>query len=290
MKLATTQAYQGLSNKYLPANSQSRFRAYSYMMFLHGDSYNEHFLPADADIAEFRSALLELIDNKLSIARNIKFYALCMLTVNHVLKLLPAMQNLYAEILASDPKLVELYDDSYLSLVILASINDRPHLLKILKQFNAPMPDYIPIQVDLGDDPTSVFQLAEVGESAAKAYLRRLTPRGPFTFPFDMNNATQSIAILLGDYSPEQMQAFEDFAKTIDNTELATQVLNAAKELIEEQKIQQRMLTFLSPRIIKSRNGAPNAPQLQTLFNGTGDSAILMNIYSFTRRPRPAAL
>lgn len=292
----TLQAIRSLGRN-LPENSSSRFNNYySCADFLRGTSWNEYFLPSNADISEYRLCLLEIINENPNIATHIRFNALCMLTENHHMQNLPALMDLYAEILGSDRNLLNYYEDSYTNLVFLAAIYDQLPLLQILRHHNLTMKDVIRDEIKPGDDPCSPFHLVEVGKTAAHAYLNRFENRGSFSFHVDTNRAIQVLAILLYHYTKEEITAFIEFSHGIHAIhavrEQLEQVLNNALEVKNElyrqaqKEAKEGMLAFMWPATVLKHKGVPSAPVLQSFLDRCGDNGVPGIIYSFLK-PAP---
>lgn len=273
MLLINHTSFSIIAEAFLPDNANRRLRAFSCYNYLMAVAP-----PDDALTAEFRLTLLAAINDNPRFGTAIAFQALYLITRNPVLHNIPAILDLYAEILRSDPSLLTAYDDRHGNLVFSATIYDRPLLLQILQQQNAPMHEVIRVAIPLGDDPTCEFQFLQVGEIAAQAYLRRLQPRGPFSYPVDINNAILVMSILLKGYNLEQLRNFDNFAKSILSEVTLSQILQVPRFWMKNM---QNMLTFTSPRVIKNTNAV--SADLLNFLNNDNDGSIAKTIYSFLK-------
>lgn len=263
------------------------------------DSYNvkvpfsSSIIPPDEYIGEFRLNLLACINNNPGIARNIKFTALYWLTENPYISTNTGLQNLYAEILASDLELMTQFDDRVSSLVVLATVFERIPLLQILKRYNAPMAAVIPAEVCGDVENFYQFDHVHAGETAVYAYLRMLANRmdsqdGEYSYydPSIIAETSHQVMGILWDRNctREQMKQLLPHIKS---------GINGNKRWVSQafdfMLAHSGMLTFVAPRTIRSHNGVFNAPTvLRDFLDKSGDDKVLSNIYDFLR-PTPRA-
>lgn len=286
MQIVTGATVGALKDAHLPADSRRRCH------FLKDNSV-KHFLvgigiyePTNAEIAEFRLALLACINRNPSIARNIRFTALLWLTYNQHTFHLAGLQNLYEEILTSDLALMTQFDDKFSSLLMVATSHSRIEILQILKRHNVPLQAAAP-ENDTEHQPHPFFLTinghVKDGETALHAYLRTKSAIGEDQPHYSavIINAVEVLGVLLDKhYTREQMQELLRAVSRADNCFLfCSQIIDAA---LAERGI----LTFIAPRTIPQHNNVATAPSaLLSFFDRSGDNGTLANIYDFLRPP-----
>lgn len=280
--LVTHEIHELLNSITLPESSSSRFKLNRLGSLLTGAAYALRDLPSAADIQEFRLALHTCISANPALAYKIKFTVLILLTVNSTLNQMPGLLDLYAEILSSDPGLMNEFDDQWPSLVVAAAAYEQLEILRLLKQHNAPMQAVIPANLtNLGDgfDPLA---WVTAGETAMHTYLRTLRYCNIFTIrEFSIERSVPIINILLNkNYTPERIQKFVRFALSLPDEWFS--------HCLDAEKASPGMLAFLAPGVINKRakdddrvNTTPVS--LLNFLDACGDGGVPRKIYGFIR-------